>query len=1419
MTPAPASSPEEETNVRVAARVRPLLPREQAANCCSCVTVHPESNQLIVGTRRAFAFDVAFDVDSTQDQVYNECVAPLLAGCMQGYNATILAYGQTGSGKTHTMGTGHEVGAESHDEEGIAPKLVRNSFEHFIEQGDEIDFKASCCYIEIYNEEIRDLLQPNAPRHLIAVRETTDGVIQVAGIKSEACDSAEQMLRCLSDGSLQRTTGATLMNEQSSRSHSIFTIILEQRRRGRWHAARRDGEEAATGGCVGDEVSTTAGGDARDDFAFKPVYRTAKFHLVDLAGSERAKRTGAVGSRFKESVSINSGLLALGNVISALGDPAKRGFHVPYRESKLTRLLQDGLGGNSRTLMVACASCADGDFEETLNTLKYAHRARNIKNKPVVNVDPKVAQLAAMQDEIEALRGELRRVSAGGNCTPLRPSSVPPLPITALGAEGGIGSASPDDGVVTQLRAAERRSEELAARVAGLEAEGEVLRRALLDMHNAVREHLPSIYQASFGHSGATGEPPQTARQALTAVSMSLQAARRLLGDAAATSRSAGGDEAAATPPLGISGSGELLPSTGDIEGSAADASDSARLRSLADMRRDSTMLIRKYLDEIKRLETELALYRRRNKQLQEELQETRDDLRRDEEIFEEKVREMRALEGRNDALHSELQEAYTAARGMLHQSSPLPGASGLSEQGLPGASGLSEQGSPQFCNERSEEVMEVAVTEAATPLAEPIASRGTSGACGAAASPSDLMVDEAVQAEVEESRETQERLQQELQALSVSVTKKEDLIAELVRKERDSTAQHHRRMLMLQADLDRMQQELADLKSKMEESTSLKEQTRHMEEEKRRLEQLIAEQVDCIRRKQQEFGKLRDLRQQDTRRIRELEAEVSNMNESQRDKEAKLQAERRREAQQIGELQRRLAREGQRVKDLEAENHRQKESLKLGRAPTSMRQRSAAPMSRTGSSTASLHVGRAHSVDVTRSGRGGDGGGGSSSSSSTYTRAQLLEQRIDEHIRRQEAAQAMDEDLRKQESLLRKREQYLIYRHRIAAKDAVDKQDEQKKFQLLEKQMTIAERELTESAAAVDTESAAQRARKQREALGEEHDELQKQYHAKRAEGLGILHDIDERLEGLQDEIDFREMRITKAKQMAKPSSGRSSSLEAELVGVAADDAKELIRRYCEKIVRMRHRERQGLRRLAAAEAQLQDKHRQVSELQRMLQHQSANASLDAARLTQEHEGQVQLLLQQLEAVHKKRRRLTPGECTPASPSPRPAPEAITAPLADSGASIDEAVCTSELSEIQQLRRDALYLRSVNKELKKRLRCALERDPDKAGAGRQNGTGSSEDPVGGRVGSELAAQVERLQHEKEALVEENGRVMAQVHSLMQLTSRFQQQRWQQQQQQQQHETAAGGMVTPGVAWPVPNDSKAPVQSSTPIIK
>merc|ERR1719253_970090 len=178
-------------------------------------------------------------------------------------------------------------------------------------------------------------------------------------------------MRCLEKGAVFRTTASTLMNDQSSRSHAIFTVTIEQ-------------YVHATGETL-----------------------TAKIRFCDLAGSERAKKTGTVGERFREGVNINQGLLALGNVISALGDPKLMKHHVPYRDSKLTRLLQDSLGGNSRTLMIACVSPSDCDFMETLSTLKYASRARNIQNKVVVNQDKHSVELSLLRKQIQELKMKL----------------------------------------------------------------------------------------------------------------------------------------------------------------------------------------------------------------------------------------------------------------------------------------------------------------------------------------------------------------------------------------------------------------------------------------------------------------------------------------------------------------------------------------------------------------------------------------------------------------------------------------------------------------------------------------------------------------------------------------------------------------------------------------------------------------------------------------------------------------------------------------------------------------------------------------------------------------------------------------------------------------------------------------------------
>ncbi|CAL9129096.1 unnamed protein product [Musa textilis] len=396
----------EDCCVKVAVHIRPLIGDERLQGCKDCVTVVPGKPQVQIGTH-SFTFDHVYgSTGSPSSAMFEECVAPLVDGLFQGYNATVLAYGQTGSGKTYTMGTGCKDGSQT----GLIPQVMNALFCKIETLKNQAEFQLHVSFIEILKEEVRDLLDGSSASKLevingqagkltvpgkppVQIREASNGVITLSGSTEIFVNTQKEMAACLEQGSLNRATGSTNMNNQSSRSHAIFTITLEQMRK--------------LGPVTTENVQTE---DMNED------YLCAKLHLVDLAGSERAKRTGSDGLRFKEGVHINKGLLALGNVISALGDEKKRkeGAHVPYRDSKLTRLLQDSLGGNSRTVMIACISPADINAEETLNTLKYANRARNIQNKPVVNRNPMSEEMQRLRQHIEYLQAELACYRGGG---------------------------------------------------------------------------------------------------------------------------------------------------------------------------------------------------------------------------------------------------------------------------------------------------------------------------------------------------------------------------------------------------------------------------------------------------------------------------------------------------------------------------------------------------------------------------------------------------------------------------------------------------------------------------------------------------------------------------------------------------------------------------------------------------------------------------------------------------------------------------------------------------------------------------------------------------------------------------------------------------------------------------------------------
>ncbi|XP_068458232.1 kinesin-like protein KIF21A isoform X5 [Clinocottus analis] len=402
------TSGQDESSVRVALRIRPQLAREKIEGCHICTYVMPGEPQVILGKDKSFTYDYMFDMDSQQDAIYASCTEKLIEGCFEGYNATVFAYGQTGSGKTYTMGTGFDVNIGD-EELGIIPRAVHHLFKGIErrrqaaqEQGSPApEFKINAQFLELYNEEVLDLFdsaRDKEQKSHIKIHEDAAGGIYTVGVTTRTVSSEAEMMQCLKLGALSRTTASTQMNVQSSRSHAIFTIHLCQVR-----VCASDNQESESDNRVSN------GNSEMDEYETL----TAKFHFVDLAGSERLKRTGATGDRAKEGISINCGLLALGNVISALGDRSKRSSHVPYRDSKLTRLLQDSLGGNSQTVMIACISPSDRDFMETLSSLKYANRARNIKNKVMVNQDKASQQISVLRTEIARLQIELMEYKTG----------------------------------------------------------------------------------------------------------------------------------------------------------------------------------------------------------------------------------------------------------------------------------------------------------------------------------------------------------------------------------------------------------------------------------------------------------------------------------------------------------------------------------------------------------------------------------------------------------------------------------------------------------------------------------------------------------------------------------------------------------------------------------------------------------------------------------------------------------------------------------------------------------------------------------------------------------------------------------------------------------------------------------------------
>uniref|UniRef100_A0A6N2MC03 Kinesin motor domain-containing protein n=1 Tax=Salix viminalis TaxID=40686 RepID=A0A6N2MC03_SALVM len=375
-----------DSGVKVVVRMRPLKKEEEEGE----TIVQKISDNSLSVNGQTFTFDSVADTGATQLDMFQLVGAPLVENCLAGFNSSVFAYGQTGSGKTYTMwGPANVLSDENFlcDQQGLTPRVFQRLFDRINEEqikhtDKQLKYQCRCSFLEIYNEQITDLLDPS--QRNLQIREDMQTGVYVDNLREECVFTMKDVTQLLIKGLSNRRTGATSINTESSRSHSVFTCVVESR------------------------CKSVAGG--------MSSLKTSRINLVDLAGSERQKLTGAAGERLKEAGNINRSLSQLGNLINILGEVSQTGKqrHIPYRDSRLTFLLQESLGGNAKLVMVCAISPAQSCKSETFSTLRFAQRAKAVKNKAVVNEEME-GDVNHLREVIRQLRDELHRVKANSN--------------------------------------------------------------------------------------------------------------------------------------------------------------------------------------------------------------------------------------------------------------------------------------------------------------------------------------------------------------------------------------------------------------------------------------------------------------------------------------------------------------------------------------------------------------------------------------------------------------------------------------------------------------------------------------------------------------------------------------------------------------------------------------------------------------------------------------------------------------------------------------------------------------------------------------------------------------------------------------------------------------------------------------------
>ncbi|XP_065762395.1 kinesin-like protein KIF7 isoform X5 [Muntiacus reevesi] len=1163
----------EEAPVRVALRVRPLLPKELLHGHQSCLRVEPGHGRVTLGRDRHFSFHVVLDEDAGQEAVYQACVQPLLEAFFEGFNVTVFAYGQTGSGKTYTMGEA-SVASLHEDEQGIIPRAMAEAFK-LIDENDLLDCLVHVSYLEVYKEEFRDLLEVGTASRDIQLREDDRGNVVLCGVKEVDVEGLDEVLSLLEMGNAARHTGATHLNRLSSRSHTIFTVTLEQRGRAPSRLPR-----PAAGQLL-----------------------VSKFHFVDLAGSERVLKTGSTGERLKESIQINSSLLALGNVISALGDPQRRGSHIPYRDSKITRILKDSLGGNAKTMMIACVSPSSSDFDETLNTLNYASRAQNIRNRATVNWRP------------EAERG----------------------PEEAVASARGPPRHRSETRIIHRGRRAPGPAAASAAAAARLGAECARYRARTDAAYSLLRE-----LQAEPGLPGAAA---RKVRDWLCAVE----------GERSALSSASG-------PDSGIESASAEEQAT---QGPGGRKEDDGPLQLLA-LQSQVARLEEENRDFLAALEDAMEQYKLQSDRLREQ-QEEMAELRLRLELVRPGWGAPGILQGLPPGSFvprphtAPLGGAHTHMLGMMPPTC-IPGDEvGPENRGEQmkngreaGAKFLTEgdrlgSGSSDASEEEEEEGPP---RQSLRPRRNGISKwNQRMGACPGsplnrkgpelrleelgAAIPGPRVVSgskalaqprQAPAAMASEWRLAQ--AQQKIRELAINIRMKEELIGELVRTGKAAQAlnrQHSQRIQELEREAERVRAELSEGQRQLRELEGREPQDageRSQLQEFRKRVAAAQNQVQVLKEKKQATERLASLSAQSEKRLQELERNVQLM----RQQQGQLQRRLREETEQKRRLETEMNKRQHRVKELELKHEQQQKILKIKTEEIAAFQRKR----RSGSNGSVVSLEQQQKIEEQK---------------------KWLDQEMEKVLQQRRALEELGEELHKREAILAKKEALMqektgLESKRLRSSQVRPSQALNEDIVRVSSRLEHLEKELSEKSGQLRQGSAQsqQQIRGEIDALRQEKDLLLKQrleIDGKLRQGSLLspeeertLFQLDEAIEALDAAIEYKNEAITCRQRVLRASASLLSQCEMNLMAklsyLSSSETRALLCKYFDKVVTLREEQHQQQVAFSELELQLEEQQRLVYWLEAALERQRLEMDRQLTLQQRGHEQHVQLLLQQ---------------------------------------------------------------------------------------------------------------------------------------------------------------------------------------------